>query len=165
MIACNVQTSQIRIPCISDQEATPSAWSNTKPSNDDQIRTPQHIQIHTPGSIGPRTPLTSQLSQTRKPPFPTDISQLGPPPSDVKSFAPPFSRNPVKIFGKLMITIMRGKNLKAGQGTFGRANPFVKIKMGQIVVTTEPHVEGGKNPVSIYNAYIVYKVFKVIPIF
>ena len=83
----------------------------------------------------------------RKLPIPTDISQLGPPPSDVKSYAPPFSRNKLKIFGKLVMTVMRGKNLKAGQGTFGRANPYVRIKVGHKEVMTQVHTEGGKNPV------------------
>lgn len=127
-------------------QPTPSAWSNR--SDYDQTRTPQHVQIQSPNVIRPRTPLTNAPVPTKKPPFPTDISQLGPPPADVKSFAPPFTRNPMKIFGKLVITVIRGKNLKAGQGTFGRANPYVKMKVGNLEVSTEAHIEGGKNPVS-----------------
>ena len=125
---------------------TPSAWSN-EPSN--QIKTPLRTPIATPKGIGPRTPMTTnQIQSTKKVAIPTDISQLGPPPANVKSYAPPFSRNPMKKFGKLLLIVMRGKNLKAGQGTFGRANPYVRIKIGQNEVTTEAHTEGGKNPVS-----------------
>lgn len=79
--------------------------------------------------------------------IPTDISQLGPPPAGVVSYAPPFSLPPVKPFGKLVMTITRGKGLKAGQGVFGKANPFVKIKLGEKVMSTDVHTEGGKNPV------------------
>lgn len=51
---------------------------------------------------------------------------------------------------------MRGKNLTAGQGTFGRANPFVKIKIGHLEVMTEAHIEGGKNPVSFMKCIVVF---------
>ena len=74
---------------------------------------------------------------------------MGPPPSDVMSHAPNFSLPPRRPFGVLEVTVVRGKNLKAGQGVFGRADPYVKIKLdGNDEVTTEPDSQGGKNPVS-----------------
>jgi len=129
--------------------ATPSAWGK---SNDDPLNTPGGRSIssmasksqgggHTPKSI-----LKAPLNQT---PYsiPTNISQLGPPPAEVVSYAPPFSLDQMKPFGKLVFTLVRGKSLKAGQGAFGRANPFVKIKIGNKEMSTEVHTEGGKNPV------------------
>jgi hypothetical protein len=129
---------------------TPSAWSQ---ASNDQVQNPQQTSKYPPkGGIGPRTPLPNQTAPgpgRGNMPVPTDISQLGPPPSDVKTYAPPFSRNQLKIFGKLIMTVVRAKNLKAGQGTFGRANPYVRIKIGHNEVMTEAHTEGGKNPVSL----------------
>jgi hypothetical protein len=80
--------------------------------------------------------------------IPTDIRELGPPPSTVKTYSTPFTRNKMKFFGKFILTIMSGKNLKAGQGIMGKANPYVRIKIGHSEVMTEVHTEGGKNPVS-----------------
>lgn len=79
--------------------------------------------------------------------IPTNVTQLGPRPTDVVSYAPPFPPPPTKQFGKLVVIIARGINLKAGKGVFGMANPFVKIKLGEKVLTTEIHTEGGKSPV------------------
>jgi hypothetical protein len=95
-------------------------------------------------------PMQSNLKANRfmsPSPVPTDISQLGPPPDDVTTYAPPFQQDRPKPFGKLAVSIVRGKSLKAGQGTFGRANPFVKIRIGSTEVVTEVHPEGGKNPI------------------
>jgi hypothetical protein len=121
------------------------------------MKTPSALSTYTPKSnIGPRTPHTNRSNLTSKQTkIPTDISHLGPPPADVKTYAPPFNRNPMKIFGKLVMTIMQGNNLKAGQGTFGRANPFVRITIGHKEVVTEAHTEGGKNPVSIFYHIII----------
>lgn len=47
-----------------------------------------------------------------------------------------------------MIKIIKGINLKAGQGVFGRADPFVRMKLGNNEATTNPHMDGGRNPVS-----------------
>ncbi len=104
--------------------------------------------MQTPKGIGPRTPVANESLPDKKKPFPTSVSELGPPPADAKSYAPPFSRNSMRIFGKLTVVVIRGKNLKAGQGTFGRANPYVRIKVGHKEVITRVHTEGGKNPVS-----------------
>ena len=124
-------------------QMSPPAWSNN--SQEHQVKTTQQ----TPKSIGPRTPILNQTIHPKNAPIPTDITQLGPPPSNVKTYAPPFSRNPTKIFGKLVLVLIQGKNLKAGQGTFGRANPLVRVKVGHKEVRTEAHTEGGKNPVSL----------------
>ena len=50
-------------------------------------------------------------------------------------------------FGKMTITFLKGLNLKAGQGIFGRADPYLKVRLGHQVHTTQPHLSGGKNPV------------------
>jgi len=44
------------------------------------------------------------------------------------------------------VNIIKGLNLKAGQGVFGRADPYVKIKLGDNEFITKPHKNGGKNP-------------------
>lgn len=93
------------------------------------------------------TPISNMKSKKYpNSPFPTDISQLGPPPADVVSYKPPFSIEPMKPFGKLILTVVRGKSLKAGIGTLGPANPYVKLKVGNNEVKTPVHTEGGKNP-------------------
>lgn len=117
------------------------------------MRPASPIQSPANSRIGPRATLKNQgLSQTNQnnkqtPTIPTDIRQLGPPPSDVQTYASPFAKTPTKIFGKLFMSVKQGKNLKAGQGVFGRANPYVRIKVGHKEVKTEVHIEGGKNPV------------------
>jgi hypothetical protein len=75
---------------------------------------------------------------------------IGPPPSDVRSFVPPFELPERQPFGKLLITVERGKQLKAGQGVFGKADPYVKLKIGDKEVLTEPNIKGGKTPVSLF---------------
>lgn len=50
-------------------------------------------------------------------------------------------------FGKFTIKIIQGKNLKAGHGVLGKANPFVQIQLGSHEVSTSVHREGGRNPV------------------
>lgn len=50
-------------------------------------------------------------------------------------------------FGKMTVKIVQGKNLKAGYGALGKANPFVQIKLGSKEVSTSVHREGGKNPI------------------
>ena len=46
-----------------------------------------------------------------------------------------------------LLLYSRGLNLKAGQGVFGRADPYVKLRLGDNEVSTNPHKNGGKNPV------------------
>jgi len=88
-------------------------------------------------------------SQSHKP-------QLGPPPSDVISHAPTFSLAPRQPFGKLELTLIRGKNLKAGQGVLGKADPYVKIKLDGNEALTEPDSQGGKNPVSLKRSNLFF---------
>jgi Ca2+-binding EF-hand superfamily protein len=77
---------------------------------------------------------------------PIHPSPLGKPPPHLSSHAPSVTPQPNNPFGKLIVTIIKGVNLKAGQGVFGRANPFVKLKLGDKEFTTHPHKNGGKNP-------------------
>ena len=71
---------------------------------------------------------------------------LGKPPPHIHSQAPPIAPQPQHAFGKLVVTIIKGLNLKAGQGVFGRADPYVRLRVGDSECTTTPHKNGGKNP-------------------
>ena len=102
------------------------------------IRTNQNIIKSSSSDIS-----TEPLVMNNKPIHP---SPLGKPPPHLSSQAPPMKPQPNHPFGKLIITIIKGINLKAGQGVFGRADPFVKVKLGDKVFTTYPHKNGGKNP-------------------
>jgi Ca2+-binding EF-hand superfamily protein len=73
-------------------------------------------------------------------------SPLGKPPPHLSSQTPPMKPQPNHPFGKLIVTVIKGVNLKAGQGVFGRADPFVRLKLGDKAVTTNSHKSGGKNP-------------------
>ncbi|GMI59415.1 hypothetical protein ScalyP_jg8067 [Parmales sp. scaly parma] len=50
-------------------------------------------------------------------------------------------------FGKLVVKVVKGVDLKAGQGMFGKADPYVKLRIGSQEHATKPHAQGGKNPV------------------
>jgi serine/threonine-protein phosphatase 2B regulatory subunit len=50
-------------------------------------------------------------------------------------------------FGKLAIKCLRGVDLKAGQGMFGKADPYTKLRIGTQEYATKPNPGGGKNPV------------------
>jgi len=63
---------------------------------------------------------------------------------------PPLSGGEKRPFGKLNIVFEKGVSLKAGQGVFGRADPYLKIKVGDQNKITETHMSGGKNPVRIF---------------
>lgn len=78
---------------------------------------------------------------------------LGKPPPHIQSQVPPITPQPQHAFGKLVITLIKGLNLKAGQGVFGRADPYVKIKLGDKEFITKTHKNGGRNPVSL--VYII----------
>lgn len=131
----SIKVSAEQTPHQRSQTATPKAWESL---NNDSVDAPRTLSMK-------RAPKENKQLSFDK--VPTDISQLGPPPEDVTSYAPPFSLDTEKPFGKLTLTIVRGKSLKAGQGTFGRANPFVKITIGNTELKTEVHPEGGKNPI------------------
>ncbi|GMH87268.1 hypothetical protein TL16_g10802 [Triparma laevis f. inornata] len=50
-------------------------------------------------------------------------------------------------FGNLVVKVVKGVDIKTGQGMFGKANPYAKLKIGSQEHQTKPHVQGGKNPV------------------
>jgi hypothetical protein len=94
-----------------------------------------------PGEMG-----TQPLMMNNRPIHP---SPLGKPPPHIPSEAPPISPRPQHPFGKLVLKIIKGVNLKAGQGVFGRADPYIRLKLGNTAFTTRTHRNGGKNPVSV----------------
>ena len=95
------------------------------------------------------------LMNNNRPIHPTP---LGKPPPHIHSEAPPITPQPQHPFGKLVLKIIRGTNLKAGQGVFGRADPYVTLKLGSAECKTRTHKNGGKNPVSATWSICVYFV-------
>jgi serine/threonine-protein phosphatase 2B regulatory subunit len=59
-------------------------------------------------------------------------------------------------FGKLFVKCLRGIDLKAGQGMFGKADPFAKLRIGTQEYSTKPNPGGGKNP--IWNEEFAYDI-------
>lgn len=59
-------------------------------------------------------------------------------------------------FGKLFVKCLRGLDLKAGQGMFGKADPYVKIRLGTQEFSTKPNAGGGKNP--IWNEEFIFDI-------
>eukprot|EP01042_Synura_sphagnicola_P017102 gene17102-21618_t len=59
-------------------------------------------------------------------------------------------------FGKLFVKCLRGIDLKAGQGMFGKADPFAKLRIGTQEYSTKPTPGGGKNP--IWNEEFAYDI-------
>lgn len=55
--------------------------------------------------------------------------------------------NAVSKFGNLVVKVVKGVDIKTGQGMFGKADPYAKLKIGSQEHQTKPHVQGGKNPV------------------
>ncbi|GMI09894.1 hypothetical protein TrVE_jg13454 [Triparma verrucosa] len=55
--------------------------------------------------------------------------------------------NAVAKFGNLIVKVVKGVDIKTGQGMFGKADPYAKLKIGSQENQTKPHVQGGKNPV------------------
>ena len=49
-------------------------------------------------------------------------------------------------FGTLNINFLNGVSLKAGQGFFGKASPYIKAKVGNQEFISEVNNEGGKDP-------------------
>ena len=68
-----------------------------------------------------------------------------PPPAQIVQQAVPSGGSGPK-FGKLIVKVVKGIDLKAGQGMFGLADPYAKIKIGSQEFSTKPHVQGGKTP-------------------
>jgi Ca2+-binding EF-hand superfamily protein len=50
-------------------------------------------------------------------------------------------------FGRLVVKCLRGVDLKAGQGMFGKADPYSKLRIGTQEYSTKPNPGGGKNPI------------------
>ncbi|CAM9811081.1 unnamed protein product [Heterosigma akashiwo] len=59
--------------------------------------------------------------------------------------APPAGPAGAKL-GQLLFKCVGGKDLKAGIGMFGKADPYAKITIGAQQFTTKHHSGGGKNP-------------------
>lgn len=126
---------------ISREQLKPSA-----PHHPNQLKMPQMAPIFV-NKIDQSSTVTrnkSLMSNNR----PTQPSPIGKPPPHIHSQAPPITPQPQVEYGMLVITIIKGINLKTGQGVFGPADPFVKIKVGNNEATTNPHVNGGRNAVS-----------------
>lgn len=58
--------------------------------------------------------------------------------------------------GKLTIKCLRGLDLKAGQGMFGKADPLCKLRIGTQEYSTQPNPSGGRNPV--WNEEFVFEI-------
>jgi hypothetical protein len=50
-------------------------------------------------------------------------------------------------FGVLLVKVVKGVDIKSGQGMFGKADPYAKLKIGAQEQQTKPDVQGGKAPV------------------
>lgn len=71
-----------------------------------------------------------------------------PPPSSTPSqaIAPP-TAPPAPKFGRLIVKVLKGVDLKAGQGMFGKADPYCKLRIGTQEFATKHNAGGGKNPI------------------
>jgi serine/threonine-protein phosphatase 2B regulatory subunit len=45
------------------------------------------------------------------------------------------------------VKVLRGVDLKAGQGMFGKADPYARLRIGTQEFSTKPNPGGGKNPI------------------
>ena len=70
----------------------------------------------------------------------------GPPSSQLQLVMPPSAPAPQK-YGKLYVKCVRGTELKAGQGMFGKADPYARLRIGVQEFATKSNPGGGKNPV------------------
>jgi len=142
---------------------TPQAWPDTNSNASYKGEAPPpsypHPQLsNLPEVIGITTSDSSDLNNLHSdlnaeaPKFrPTTKlpAELGDPPPHISLQPPPMLIEPKLPFGMLRVTIVKGLNLKAGQGVFGKADPYVKIKIGDTQKSTEIHSNSGKNPVSV----------------
>ena len=69
--------------------------------------------------------------------------------------APPSAPPPPK-FGRLTVKCLRGVELKMGQGMFGKADPYARLRIGLQEFSTKPNAGGGKNP--IWNEEFVFEI-------
>ena len=83
-------------------------------------------------------PIIRTLSTTLTP-NPVSFSPRGAPGVPVPPSAP--------VFGSLLVKVVRGIDLKAGQTMFGKADPYAKVTIGTQSFSTKPVIGGGKNPV------------------
>ncbi|KAG5192410.1 putative calcineurin subunit B [Tribonema minus] len=84
------------------------------------------------------------LSGARGPP--------GAPPGMPPGVGPPGGMGPPRpapapIFGHLIVKAVRGVDLSAGAGIFGKASPYCRLTVGSQRFETQPHGSGGKAPV------------------
>ena len=86
----------------------------------------------------PAAPPTAELAPRPSP--------LGKPPPHIPTRVPPIVPQPQKPFGKLVVTVEKGINLKAGKGMFGTADPYVNLTLGKAKFSSSTHKNGGKNP-------------------
>jgi len=100
-----------------------------------------------PGAI-PRGPPPSGAPPRGGPATQGPPPRAPPPPSTIPSqiVAPPNAPPPPK-FGRLSVKCLRGVELKAGQGMFGKADPYAKLRIGTQEFSTKPNAGGGKNPI------------------
>ena len=91
-----------------------------------------------PGVLPPRGPPTVGQAGPRAPPPPTGAPR--------QIIAPPQAPPPPK-FGRLVVKCLRGVELKAGQGMFGKADPYCRIRIGTQEFLTKHNPGGGKNPI------------------
>ena len=100
------------------------------------------------------TRLTPQRSRLPAPPVaemqmvprPSPLGNLGKLPPHIPTQAPPIVPQHQKPFGRLVVTIEKGINLKAGKGVFGTADPYVNLTLGNVKFSSRAHKNGGKNP-------------------
>lgn len=70
-----------------------------------------------------------------------------PPSGPPQNVVPPPSAPAPPKFGRLVVKCLRGVDLKAGQGMFGKADPYAKLRIGTQEFMTKPNQGGGKNPI------------------
>mmetsp|Transcript_25021 Transcript_25021/g.36943 ORF Transcript_25021/g.36943 Transcript_25021/m.36943 type:complete len:667 (-) Transcript_25021:263-2263(-) len=100
-----------------------------------------------PPGGGPRGPAPG-VPPPRGPGAPGPPPRAPPPPSTQpdQKIAPPSAPAAPK-FGRLMVKCLKGVDLKAGQGMFGKADPYCKVRIGTQEFSTKHNAGGGKNPV------------------
>ena len=59
-------------------------------------------------------------------------------------------------FGKLVVKCLRGIDLKAGQGMFGKADPYARFRIGIQEFQSQPNPGGGKQP--IWNEEFIFDI-------
>jgi hypothetical protein len=139
------RAEEIRIPDISTTAETQTGTN---------IGTRQSEREKTDDSLRQPKPALQQIvSGKNEIPTPIDRTfnrNLGPPPPDlVRPIPAPPAATPIRPYGKLILKCIQGIDLKAGQGVFGKADPYLKLTIGSQVKVTDPDSQGGKKPVSL----------------